>query len=76
MASHIFEIDFNQKKTFTIYRVNFICTSMIVGNASKINKSIILLIRLLCMIALLPAVILKATKKGFRLDKVYLFITP
>mgnify|MGYP007015962619 FL=1 len=49
---------------------------MIVGNASKINKSIILLIRLLCMIALLPAVILKATKKGFRLDKVYLFITP
>ena len=49
---------------------------MIVGNSSMINKFISLLIRLLCTIALLPAVILKATKKGFRLDKVYLFITP
>ena len=76
MASHIFEIDFNRKKTFTIHRANFICTGMIVGNSSKINKSISLLIRLLCTIALLPAIILKATKKGFRLDRVYLFIMP
>ena len=73
MASHLFEIDFNRKKTFTIHRANFICTGMIVGNSSKINKSIdqfAKLIRLLCAIALLPAVILKATKKGFRLDRV------